>query len=89
MNVFIDNIEIEVTRVNSNTILLQPRFKEIDENFVYNKVIPEIGKRYGTIEDKLNKIEKLLKQIDEIELSLLAINKKVKIRILKSDECPF
>jgi len=89
MELFIENTEVWAWKSYKNSITMQPRNKEIDINFAKKQVIPEIAKRYGTIEAKKQKIKDLQSQIDKIELSILATKKDVDIKILKSDECPF
>lgn len=90
ISIYPEKQTINIWKSYKNTIAIQPIETDIDMEFAKSKVIPEIAKRYGlAIEDKKAKIKELQSQIDEIELSLLALSPNPKIKIYRADECPF
>lgn len=83
------NQEIEIWKNRADTIFIQPKSENITKEFAMDFIITTVANRFGNLKEKEVLIEKLKKQIFEIELSILAEKKGFILQLLNCDECPF
>lgn len=81
--------DISTWKHSAPRIHIQPYDFDITDEFVREKVLPEMAKMYGDMDTKESKIAELKREIEKIELSILAMDRNVDIKIYKADECPF